>query len=61
MNTKLTRAWIENGSPPLDDLAPAIGMSVVEIIDYMRGRKFPTQNAKELLAEVLGKTVQEIF
>jgi hypothetical protein len=59
--TRMTRAWIESNAPPLDDLAPALGISVVELIDYMRGRKVPDRATQELLAEVFGKKVKDLF
>jgi DNA-binding XRE family transcriptional regulator len=61
MNTKLIRAWIEAGSPPLEDLAPALGMTDVAMIHLMNGRKFPDLGTQQLLANVFKKKVSDLF
>jgi hypothetical protein len=61
MNLRLAQAWMAAGSPPLSDLAPLLNMSDIELIRYMSGRKFPDQGTQQLLAQLFGKKVSDLF
>jgi hypothetical protein len=61
MNTKLIRAWMKAGSPPLEDLAPALGMTDVVLIHFMNGRKYPDAGTQQLLAAIFEKKVEDLF
>lgn len=61
MNVMLTRAWMEAGSPPLEDLGPALGMTDLDLVQYMNGRKYPDRGTQQLLADVLDKPVDVLF
>jgi hypothetical protein len=61
MNVKLIQAWIENGSPPLEDLGPILGVRDLDIIRYMSGFKYPDSGMQQLLAAVFKKKVEDLF
>lgn len=61
MNLKLTHAWIESGSPSLEDLGPALGMTDIELIRFFSGRKYPDKGTQQLLADVFKKKIADLF
>ena len=61
MNIRLVKAWIDAGSPPLEDLAPAIGIKDLVLIRYMNGQKYPDKGTQQLLADIFSKSVAELF
>jgi hypothetical protein len=61
MNIRLIRAWMENGSAPLDDLGPILGVRDVELIKIMNGNKWPDKGMQQLLATVFKKKVEDLF
>jgi hypothetical protein len=61
MNVKLIRAWMDNGSPPLEDLGPALGVRDLDLIRYFSGLKYPDTGMQQLLADVFKKKVADLF
>jgi hypothetical protein len=61
MNVKLIQAWMENGSPPLEDLGPALGVRDLDMIRFMSGLKYPDSGMQQLLAAVFKKKVEDLF
>ena len=61
MNIQLVKAWINAGSPSLEDLAPAIGIKDLVLIRYMSGQKYPDKGTQQLLADIFSKSVTELF
>jgi hypothetical protein len=54
----LIRAWMENGSPPMDDLGPIIGVYGANLVKIFAGKLEPDKKTKEILSKVLNKKME---
>jgi hypothetical protein len=61
MNIKITHAWMESGSPPIDDLASISGLGSVYLIKIFQGTKYPDLGTQQLLANIFKKKVSDLF
>jgi hypothetical protein len=57
----LTRAWLKNGSPPLEDLAGVLDIYFVDLMRIMKGHKEPSDDLKTQFAEIFNEPVEKLF
>ena len=61
MKIKMIHAWMESGSPPIDDLASVSGLGSVYLIKIFQGSKDPDKGTQQLLADIFKKRVEDLF
>ena len=60
-NIKLIKAWLQNGAPPIEDLAPIMNLHDINLNPLMAGKLKPDNSTKELFSALFDQPVYELF
>lgn len=58
---ELIRAWLENGAPPIEDLAPIMNLHDINLIRIFSGKLEVDEGTKKLFATIFDRPVHELF